>query len=829
MKSGNRKSDFSKIEKKWQKKWEEKKAFGVKEGGKKKKFYCLEMYPYPSGSGLHMGHAFNYTMGDIYARYKRMKGFNVLHPMGFDSFGLPAENAAIKAKSHPKEFTEEAILRFIEQFKALGLSYDWTRIVETHKPDYYRWDQWIFLQMYKKGLAYRKKAPVNWCSKCNSVLANEQVHSGKCWRHEDRDVEIKHLEQWFFKTTKYAGELYDSLQKLEFWPERIKSMQENWIGKSEGTEILFEISGEKWPIFTTRSDTLFGVTFMVVSAQHPKLMEIVTKGQKKDVEMFLKKIKSTSEKDIGNLEKEGVFAGSYARHPLTGDKIPVWVGNFVVADYGSGMIMAVPAHDERDFEFAKKYKIPIKAVIHPVDKELSSNLMKEAYSGAGNLINSGAFDGLENIEAMEHITKALEMKKLGKKVINYKLRDWLISRQRFWGTPIPIVYCDKCGIVPVDERELPVVLPDKIKFTSERNPFVDYKAFAETKCPKCRGKARRERDTMDTFVNSSWYFLRYCDAHNNKSIFDPKKIDYWMPIDMYIGGAEHACMHLIYFRFYTKFLRDIGLLNFDEPALHLFNQGMVHGGDGVVMSKSRGNVVDPLEMIKKYSADSLRIFLVSMASAEKDFMWSDSGLSSMHKFTAKVLEFLPKIKNGKSSPRVESKINLAIRGLSENIENFSYNLAVIKLRELVEIILHEKEISKQDRESFIKMLSVFCPHIAEELWEDAEGKGLVSLSEWPEVDEKKIDMKFEEAEKNVEKTVEDILNILKIIKEKSGKEAEKIYIYTIPNEFGNYDSGILTKRIGKEVKIFAVNDKKKYDPQGKAGKTKPGKPGIFVE
>ncbi len=824
-----KKADFSAIEKKWQKKWADKGIFEVDDDTKRKKFYCLEMYPYPSGTGLHIGHAFNYTAGDIYARYKRMQGYNVLHPIGFDSFGLPAENAAIKAKSHPKKFTEDAIEMFIRQLKALGLSYDWTRMVETHKPSYYKWDQWIFLQMLKRGLAYKKKSPVNWCPKCNTVLANEQVHNGKCWRHEDTDVEIKHLEQWFFKITEYADELYECIKKLEFWPERIKSMQENWIGKSEGTEILFEINGEKWPIFTTRADTLFGVTFMVISAQHPKLMELVTKGQKKEIDAFLKKIKSTSEKDAADLEKEGVFTGSYAKNPLTGDKIPVWMGNFVVADYGSGMVMAVPAHDQRDFEFAKKYKIPIKIVVSPVDEKLSSNTMEEAYTGPGNLINSEGFDNLESVEAQEHITNALAAKKLGGKTTNYKLRDWLISRQRFWGTPIPIVYCEKCGIVPVDEKDLPVVLPDDIKFTSERNPLIDYKPFVETKCPKCSGKARRETDTMDTFVNSSWYFLRYCDAHNEKAIFEPKKAAYWMPIDMYIGGAEHACMHLIYFRFYTKFLRDLGLIKFDEPTQHLFNQGMIHGEDGFVMSKSRGNVIDPLDMTEKYSSDTLRIFLVSMAAAEKDSMWSSTGIGSMHKFIVRVAESFPKIKLGKSSPRVESKINLAIKGVNENIENFSYNLAVIKIRALADILLQEKEISREDAESFVKILSVFCPHIAEELWEKIGGKGFVSVSSWPEVDEGKINEKFEEEEKNVEKTVADVLNVLKIVKEKSGKEGKKVYLYVVPNELSSYDAQVLSKRIGIDVKVFAVNDKEKHDPSQKAAKAKPGKPGVYIE
>jgi leucyl-tRNA synthetase len=817
--------DFSRIEQKWQREWQKKKIFEVKEDAKKKKYYVLDMFPYPSGAGLHMGHAFVFSLGDIFARFKRMQGFNVLYPMGSDAFGLPAENAAIKEGIHPIRYTEKSIKNFLKQQKAMGWSYDWSRWVDTSKSDYYRWDQWIFLKMFEKGIAFRKKAPVNWCPKCQTVLANEQVVNGKCWRHEDTIVEIKHLEQWFFKITDYADELLSGLQKLD-WPERAKLMQENWIGKSEGTEILFEINKEKWQIFTTRPDTLFGVTFMVVSAQHPNLMKLVTDKQKNEVEKFLKKIKSTSEKDIGDLEKEGVFTGSYAVHPLTKDKIPVWTGNFVVADYGSGMVMAVPAHDQRDFEFAKKYKIPIKLVVSPVDEELTSEKMKEAYVGSGNMINSEAFDDLENIEAMEHITKALEKKKLGKKTVQYKLRDWLISRQRYWGTPIPIVYCDKCGIVPVDEKDLPVELPEKVKF-GEGNPLATNKEFVNTKCPKCKGKARRETDTMDTFVNSSWYFLRYCDAHNDKKIFDNAKAAYWIPIDQYIGGPEHITMHLIYMRFYTKFLRDLGLIKIDEPAMRYFTQGIVHGADGEKMSKSHGNVVEPMEMIEKYGADTLRMGLVSLASSDKDSSWDEKIVIGSNKFLHKVYDYFVKFKSSKIESNVESKMNIAIKQVTELVEGFKHNLAIIKIRELFDYS-SEKGIDKANSEKFLKMLHIYCPHIAEELWEKIGGKGFVSLAEWPEVDEKKIDLKLEEAEKNVEKTVGDILNILKIVKEK-GSEGEKIYLYVIPNELANYDAEALTRRIGKSVKVFAVNDKKKHDPQGKASKAKPGKPGIFVE
>jgi leucyl-tRNA synthetase len=810
--------NFNAIEKKWQKKWEDKKIFHAKEDSNKKKYYVVEMWPYPSGSGLHIGHAFNYTVGDILARFKRMQGFNVLHPMGFDSFGLPAENAAIKNKSHPKKYTEEAISNFIKQDKALGISYDWERVISAHNPDYYKWDQWIFLKMLEKGLAYKKKSPVNWCPKCGTVLANEQVHNGRCWIHKDTDVEIKHLDQWFFKITNYANELYEDINKLKNWPERIKAMQRNWIGKSFGTEILFEINGKNWPIFTTRPDTIYGVTFMVISAQHPKLMQLVTEKQKKEVEQFLKKIKSTSEKDATELEKEGAFTGSYATNPFTKEKVPIYAGNFVIADYGSGMIMAVPGHDKRDFDFAKKYKIPIKEVIK------GGNLRKEPYIGNGKLVNSKEFNGIENHEAINEITKYLEKKKLGKKIVNYKLRDWLISRQRFWGTPIPIIYCETCGIVPVPEKDLPVKLPENIKFTSERNPLIDYKPFVETKCPNCGKMGRRETDTMDTFVNSSWYFFRYTDPKNNKKIFDTKKAEYWNPIDKYIGGAEHACMHLIYFRFYTKFLRDLGIINLDEPTYNLFNQGMVHGEDGFVMSKSRGNVIDPLNIIKEYSADTLRIFLVSIASPDSDYSWNNAGIESMHRNISKMIDFYKHLKTGKSSSKIESKVNKTIKEVTEDIENLKYNLAIIKIKSLLEDLISEKQVAKKDAEIFLKLISPFCPHITEELWNKLGNKKFISLEKWPEFDNTKIDEKFEQQEKQVETLIEDINNILKIVGDKS-----KVFVYTIPNEKENYSTDLIKKKTNLEVKIFAVNDKDKYDPEGKAKKAKPGKPALYIE
>jgi leucyl-tRNA synthetase len=765
-------TDFKTIQKKWQNKWEQSKIFEVKESSKKKKFYCLEMFPYPSGSGLHMGHAFNYTIGDIYARFKRMQGFNVLYPMGYDSLGLPAENAAIKANIHPKEYTETAVRNYIRQQKELGLSYDWTRMVKTHDPDYYKWDQWIFLKMFEKNLAYRKKAPVNWCPKCNSVLANEQVHNGKCWRHKETDVQIGHLEQWFFKITKYAEELYDDIDNLTGWPEEIKAMQKNWIGKSYGAEIKFTINGIDWPIFTTRPDTIYGVTFMVVSAQHPQLMSLVTKEQKKEVETFLKKIKSTSEKDFTDLEKEGAFTGSYAINPINNAKVPVYTGNFVVADYGAGMVMAVPAHDQRDFEFAKKYNIPIKVVIQPRNCELNAEKMSKAFTFDGILINSKDFDGMNNREAINEIPKFLEKKKLGKKVTNYKLRDWLISRQRYWGTPIPIIYCDNCGIVPVPEKDLPVKLPENVKF-GEGNPLLTSKEFVETKCPKCKGKARRETDTMDTFVNSSWYFLRYTDTHNDKKIFDEKKAKYWLPIDLYIGGAEHACMHLIYFRFYTKFLRDLKLLNFNEPAVKLFNQGMVHGSDGAVMSKSRGNVVLPEEVSDKYGIDTARLFLMSQSTPNKDTLWSDKGIEGSFKFINRVMNYFGNFKEGKTSLRIENKLHKTIRDMTDDIENIKYNLAIIKLRMLFDAI-EEETISKSDASIFLQLLSPICPHVAEEYWEKLGNKSFISTSSWPEHNPKKINEKIEYIENLTYDTKKDILHVLELAKIPNPKEIELI-------------------------------------------------------
>lgn len=811
--------NFKKIDAKWQKKWEEKKVFVV-EKNKKEKYYCLEMFPYPSGEGLHIGHALNYTIADIRARFKIMQGFNVLHPMGYDALGLPAENAAIKAGTHPQDYTNKSIKNYIKQQKALGLSYDWSRIINTSSPEFYKWDQWIFLKMFEKGIAYKKKAPVNWCKKCETVLANEQVHEGKCWRHEDTNVEIKNLEQWFFKTTKYADELLDKLDDLD-WPQRTKTMQKNWIGKSYGTEIIFKINNEAFPIFTTRPDTIYGVTFMVISAQHQKLKELVTHEQKKEVSNFLKKLKSVSEKDSADLEKEGVFTGSYAINPINNEKVPIYAGNFVVADYGSGMVMAVPAHDKRDFAFAKKYDIPIKVVVHPENYEEAPDKITEAYTRQGVLINSEKFNGILNTDAKEKITKDLQKKGLAKKKVQYKLKDWLVSRQRYWGTPIPIIYCEKCGIVPAPVSDLPIKLPKKVTF-GKGNPLLTNEKFVNTKCPKCSGKAKRETDTMDTFVNSSWYFLRFCDPQNNKEIFSKEKANYWCPVDTYVGGAEHACMHLIYFRFYTKFLRDLGLLNFDEPVKKLFHQGMLHASDGRKMSKSLGNVINPSDIIE--GADSLRLALTSIASPDKDINWDKKILIGSHKFLNKVYNYFQNVKIGKADKIIESKLNKTIKEVTNQIENFKYNLAIIKIRELFNSL--PNETSKDVLEKSLKLIHPFCPHITEELWEKIKGKNFIIKSNWPKAEEQKIDASIDKQEQIVEKLVTDINHLTKLFSDKT-----KSFVYILPNEIKMYQENLETikKKIKIEIEIFAVNDKQKYDPENKSKKTKPGKPAIYLE
>ncbi|HLC74755.1 MAG TPA: leucine--tRNA ligase, partial [Candidatus Nanoarchaeia archaeon] len=726
--------DLRQIHNKWQKQWEKSKIFEVKENPKKKQIYILEMLPYPSSFGLHMGHVRNYSIGDCYARFKRMEGYNVLYPMGYDAFGLPAENAAIKNKSQPAEYTFGAIDSIRKQQKQLGFSYDWSREVITCLPDYYKWNQWIFLQFYKKGLAYKKEAPVNWCPGCQTVLANEQVEDGKCWRCKSV-AEIKNLSQWFFKITEYADELLDDLDTLKDWPERVKTMQKNWIGKSEGVLIKFPLIVSGQPdkhfleTFTTRPDTIFSVTFLAISPELAQKWLDVGWTASEKVKLYLKKALSVETKKAvkETLEKTGIFTGVYAINPANKEKIPVWIANFVL-QYGTGAVMA-DAHDQRDFEFAKKYDIPLKFVISLDGKPTDPQKAKHAYVDDGILFNSGEFSGMPNQAALPKIADWLVKNKCGRKTTNYKLRDWLLSRQRYWGTPIPMVYCKKCGIVPVPEKDLPVKLPTDVKFTPSGNPLATSKSFTNTTCPACSSPAQRETDTMDTFVDSSWYFLRYCDNKNSTAPFDKKKAEHWSPVDQYIGGIEHAVLHLLYARFFTKALRDLGLIKIDEPFSRLLCQGMVLK-DGSKMSKSLGNVVDPGEIIAKYGADTARLFILFAALPEKELEWSDQGVEGSHRFLQRIYELY--VDNTYSTEKTKafrdkhlsSHTQRTIESVTQHIEHFEFSLAIGKLMELVKVLTTYKSAGKMQKEIYLNalnavalLLSPFAPHLAEECWE----------------------------------------------------------------------------------------------------------------
>jgi leucyl-tRNA synthetase len=774
--------DWRTVESKWQDSWEKSGIFKVSEDPGKEKYYVLEMFPYPSGEGLHMGHTFNYTIGDVYSRFKRMNGFNVLYPMGYDSFGLPAENAAIKAGVHPKKYTDQAISNFIGQQRSLGLSYDWDRVLSTCSPEYYRWNQYFFLKFMERGLVYRKTATVNWCPECNTVLANEQVHEGRCWRHKDMEVELKDLVQWFIKTTAYAEELLSFIETLK-WPERIKIMQRNWIGKSHGVTLKFDVFDEEGQridaieTYTTRVDTVYGITYLVLAAEHPKVLEYV-KGTSREKEVldFVNRVRKQSiiDRTAEGKEKNGVFIGKYFINPFTDEKCPIWVADYALYDYGTGAVMAVPTHDQRDFEFAKKYSLPMRVVISPAGHKLNPDKMIRAFTSDGEMVNSGEFNSFSNREAMDLIADLAEDKGWGVRSVNYKLKDWLISRQRYWGTPIPVIHCKECGVVPVPENHLPVLLPESVKF-GVGNPLENSLDFVKTSCPVCGKEARRETDTMDTFFDSSWYFLRYCDSNNEREPFDKKTINYWMSVDQYIGGAEHACMHLIYARFFTKALRDMGYLKFDEPFERLFNQGMIHGVDGHVMSKSRGNIVNPTVTIEKYSADALRFFLVSMASPNKDFSWSDTGIESAFKFITNIFGRISKLKVGLSGKKIESKLHKCIRDVTADIENLRYNYALQKLRNLFNSFGDEE--SRETVECFIKMLHPFCPHMTEELWEIIGNRPFISTVEWPSYDETLIDEKMDREEDLQKQTLQDIRNIVNLV----DRKPKKITIFVSPS------------------------------------------------
>ncbi len=783
------------IEEKWQRVWAERKSFEAIEQASNAKYYVLEMFPYPSGR-IHMGHVRNYSIGDVIARYKRMRGYSVLHPMGWDAFGLPAENAAIERGVHPESWTRENILYMKTQLQRLGLSYDWDREIATCEPDYYIWNQWIFLQFFKRGLAYKKMSAVNWCPSCETVLANEQVIEGLCWRCETLAVQ-KELEQWFFRITNYAEELLEDLERLSGWPEKVVTMQRHWIGKSTGAEILFPVVGRNGSlrVFTTRQDTVYGATFVSLAVEHPLAAELARGGaQEQAVEDFIDRIKQTSPGNRGaeDAEKQGVFTGAYCLNPFTGEQIPIYLANFVLMEYGTGVVMAVPAHDQRDFEFARKYSLPVRVVIQPTDRELRAEELTEAYVEDGVMVASGPFSGLANTEGKKKIVGYLEQKGWGRQAVRYRLRDWGVSRQRYWGTPIPILYCDACGVVAVPEEQLPVRLPKDVPFTGKRgSPLLESDFFLQAECPRCGGRARRETDTMDTFVDSSWYFLRYTSPQFSSGPFDPNKAKHWMAVDQYIGGIEHAVLHLLYARFFTKALRDLGLTSVDEPFTNLLTQGMVcketyrcveHGwlfpadliGDekggwkcsqcnrpvekGRVekMSKSKKNIVDPEDLIHAYGADTARLFTLFAAPPEKDLEWSEQGVEGAYRFLSRLWRLVFQHRElivaqkqtgaeSELSPDLRDlrrQIHRTIKKVTDDIEGrFHFNTAIAAIMELLNALMATVQderraiegpgIVREGIETIIVLLAPFVPHLANELWEQLGHREPLEQMAWP--------------------------------------------------------------------------------------------------
>ncbi|MDI6601474.1 MAG: leucine--tRNA ligase [Thermoanaerobacteraceae bacterium] len=754
--------NFEVIEDRWQEYWKSSNFYKASEESDKPKYYALEMFPYPSGK-LHMGHVRNYSIGDVIARYKRMRGYNVLHPMGWDAFGLPAENAAIKNGIHPSIWTWNNIDNMRSQLKRLGISYDWDREVATCHPGYYKWTEWMFLQLYKNGLAYKKKSFVNWCPSCKTVLANEQVVDGECERC-GTVVRKKELEQWFFKITDYAERLLEGLERLPGWPDKVKIMQRNWIGKSEGAEINFQLeTGDMVSIFTTRPDTIFGVTYIVLAPEHPLVSKLI-KGTvyEKSVNDYVYELQAMNEitRTSTETEKSGMFIGSYAINPLNNERIPVWIANYVLMEYGTGAVMGVPAHDERDFEFARKYNLPIRVVIQPEGKTLTPETMESAYVDDGIMVNSPGFDGITSADMMEKIKGYIEDKGYGKRKVNYKLRDWLISRQRYWGAPIPIIYCDHCGTVPVPEEDLPVLLPEDVVFTGKgESPLAECESFVNTTCPKCGRPAKRETDTMDTFMCSSWYFERYTDPRNEVMPFDYDKVKYWMPVDQYVGGVEHAILHLMYSRFFTKFLYDIGLVPVDEPFTNLLTQGMVLK-DGAKMSKSKGNIVSPEDIIAKYGADTTRLFVLFAAPPERDLEWSDQGVEGCYRFLNRVFKQVTDMKDkyikndwkfddlDEEDKKLRYKTHSTIKKITQDMDGrFGFNTAISAIMELSNT-LNDYLSVKQDNSNMnvvseliynaLIMLAPFAPHITEELWHDIGYEGSIHHMAWPEWDERAL-------------------------------------------------------------------------------------------
>ncbi len=809
--------EFEKIEKKWQKKWDAEKTFKVTEDSSKPKYYTLEMFPYPSGN-LHMGHVRNYSIGDVVARFKKMQGFNVLHPMGWDSFGLPAENAAIKNGANPKDWTLSNIDNMREQLKSMGISYDWDREVATCKQDYYKWTQWMFLKLYKNDLAYKKKSYVNWCPSCQTVLANEQVVNGKCERCK-AEVGKKDLEQWFFSITKYADRLLSDIDKLKGWPEKVKTMQANWIGKSKGAEVNFKVDGmdKTLTVYTTRPDTIYGVSFMVIAPESPVVEELIKGSEtEKECRDFIHRMQFIKDIDRASTDvpKEGVFTGRYVINPLTEKKVPLYLANYVLMDYGTGVVMAVPAHDQRDFDFARKYNLPIDVVISPDGSDISGDSLDAAFEAEGIIIHSGDFNGMNNREALPKMIEYMAKKGIGETKVNFRLRDWLISRQRYWGAPIPIIYCEDCGAVPVNESDLPVILPEDVEFTGlGKSPLTTSESFKNAPCPKCGKMGTREMDTMDTFVCSSWYFLRYCDPHNTELPFDKNIADYWMNVDQYIGGVEHAILHLLYARFFTKALHDLGYISCDEPFENLLTQGMVLK-DGTKMSKSLGNVVSPEEIIDKYGADTARLFILFAAPPERDLEWSDTAVEGSYRFLNRVFKFITDNKEkidfnseyDVSALTSEDKnlryvLNYSIKKATDDISiRFNFNTAISCIMELVNALYayngNNNALISEASKALIIMLAPFVPHITEELWEIAGGEGSVHEQSWVNYDEKAL----------VKDEVEIVIQI-------NGKVKDKMMISTGLSDGEIKEAALSNEKIaeftqGKQVlKVIVVKGK----------------------
>ena len=736
---------FAAIEAKWQKYWHERKLFEAPAVPSGKKFYCLEMFPYPSGR-LHMGHVRNYTLGDVIARYKRLRGDSVMHPIGWDAFGLPAENAAVKHKVDPEKWTRDNIAHMRGQLKSLGLSYDWSRELATCDAEYYRWNQWVFLKLLSKGLAYKRKSPVNWCPSCRTVLANEQVSSEfTCWRC-DSTVESRELDQWFFKITAYAQELLEDHALLaKGWPAQVLAMQKNWIGRSEGAELIFDVDregAEPLSVFTTRPDTLFGATFMALAPEHPRALELVRAEKKAAASAFIEKARQRTKSRELQEPKEGVFTGSYAVNPVNGEKLPIWLANYILMDYGTGAIMAVPAHDQRDYDFAQAHKLPIRPVVQPAGGAPPPD--GAAFEGEGTSVQSGPFSGLPTADAKQKIVEKLRSAGKGKPVVRYRLKDWLLSRQRAWGTPIPVVYCKACGIVPVPEKDLPVLLPKGWTFTGQgESPLAQLKPFVETECPRCKGPARRETDTMDTFVDSSWYYLRYLDPRNAQAPCAKDRADGWLAVDQYIGGIEHACMHLIYSRFFHKALRDLGVVEGPEPFTRLLTQGMVTLG-GTAMSKSKGNIVEPQAILDRFGADTARLFILFAAPAEGSLEWSDEGVEGCYRFLNRAWRLAERVASppaaGAAAPSASLSflVHRTIHKVTEDLERYSFNTAIAALMEFVNGLYAYPRLGDEDSRAayrtLVQLLSPFAPHTAEELWEKLGEKPSVLEASWPQAE-----------------------------------------------------------------------------------------------